>query len=70
LDSKKKGTFGDIPTKCLKEASNECTHSLADIWNHEIIRYGHFPNELKLADVTPVFKKKQGMDYQWIPDNF
>jgi len=56
LDGKKKGTFGNIPTKCLKEASLECTQTLTNVWNQQIIGQGSFPNDLKLADVTPIFK--------------
>ena len=31
---------------------------LNDIWNNEIIIGKRFPNDLKLSDVTPVFKKE------------
>ena len=31
---------------------------LNDIWNNEIIIEKRFPNDLKLSDVTPVFKKE------------
>ena len=49
------------PTKLLKEVSDICAPALNDIWNNEIITQKSFnflfPNNLKLADVTPVFKK-------------
>ena len=56
LSNKKKCTFGNIPTKCLKEASDICTRPLNDIFIEKIITQKSFPNNLKLADVTPVFK--------------
>ena len=46
------------PTKLLKEVSDICAPALNDIWNNEIITQKCFPNNLKLADVTPVFKKE------------
>ena len=58
LNNKKNGTFGNIPTKRLKEVSDICAPALNDIWNNEIITQKSFPNNLKLADVTPVFKKE------------
>ena len=58
LNNKKNGTFGNIPTKLLKEVSDICAPALNDIWNNEIITQKCFPNNLKLADVTPVFKKE------------
>ena len=58
LNNKKNGTFGNIPTKLLNEVSDICAPALNDIWNNEIITQKCFPNNLKLADVTPVFKKE------------
>ena len=58
LNNKKNGTFGNNPTKLLKEVSDICSPALNDIWNNEIITQKCFPNNLKLADVTPVFKKE------------
>ena len=57
LNNKKNCTFGNILTKLLKEVSDICAPALNDIWNNEIITQKSFPNNLKLADVTPVFKK-------------
>ena len=57
LNIKKNGTFGNIPTKLLKEVSVISAPALNDIWNNEIITQRSFPNNLKLANVTPVFKK-------------
>ena len=58
LNDKKNDTFGNIPTNLLKEVSDICAQALNDIWNNEIITQKCFPNNLKLADVTPVFKKE------------
>ena len=57
LNNKKNCTFGNNPTKLLKEVSDICALALNDIWNNEIITQKSFPNNLKLADVTPAFKK-------------
>ena len=37
LNNKKNGTFGNIPTKLLKEVLDICAPALNDIWNKEII---------------------------------
>ena len=58
LHNKKNGTFGNIPTKCLEEVSIICTPPLNDICNKEIITQISIPNNLKLANVTLVFKKE------------
>ena len=42
----------------MKEVSDICAQALNDIWNNEIVTQKCFPNNLKLADVTPVFKKE------------
>jgi len=58
LNSKKPGTFGNIPTKMLKDSSEICNVVLKNIWNSEILGKLYFPSKLKLADITPVYKKK------------
>ena len=58
LNSKKAGTFGNIPTKVLKISSDICNNVLQKIWNSEILGKQCFPQNLKLADMTPVFNKK------------
>ena len=35
-----------------------CSPVLANIWNEEILLSKNFPENLKLGDVTPIFKKK------------
>ena len=47
-----------MPTKLLKEVSDICAPALNDIWNNEIITQKSFPNNVRLADVTPLFKKE------------
>ena len=57
LDIKKAGTFSNISAKRLKEVENVIVKPLTDIWNKEIIENKKFPCKLKLADITPLFKK-------------
>ena len=61
LNNEKNGTLGNILTNILnllKEVSDICAPALNDIWNNEIITQKCFPNNLKLADLTPVLKKE------------
>ena len=58
LNPKKPGVFGNIPTKMLKSSSEICSVALQNIWNSEVLGKSYFPNKLKLADITPVYKKK------------
>ena len=57
LNVKKATTFNNIPTKVLKQNSDICCPILLNIINQNI-ESGSFPEELKLADVTPIFKKE------------
>ena len=59
LNNKENGTFGNIPEKRLKEMSDICAPPFNDIWNKEIITQKSFPNNLKLADVTPCVQKRK-----------
>ena len=56
LKTKKATTFKNIPPKCLKENSDICCPILLQLIN-DCLESGQFPDELKFADVTPVFKK-------------
>ena len=56
LNSKKASTFQNIPPKHLKESSDICGPVLQNLVNKSI-RNNEFPNEPKLADITPTFKK-------------
>ena len=58
LNLKKPGTFGNVPTKILKSSSEMCNEILQNIWNSEILEKQYFPKSLKLADITPAYKKK------------
>ena len=42
----------------LKRSSDICNVVLQNIWNSEILGKLYFPKKLKLADITPVYKKK------------
>ena len=47
LNSHKVTTFGNIPTKILKQNRKSCSDTLKKL----------FPDKLKCADVTPIFQK-------------
>ena len=56
LNSNKVTTFGNTPTKILKQSSKSCSGTLQKLFN-DALRDGYFPDKLKCADVTPAFKK-------------
>ena len=56
LDTKKAAPQDDIPFKILKLNNDIFSEYLSQIFN-ESIEVANFPNELKYADVTPVYKK-------------
>ena len=66
LNSKKVGSFGNIPMKVLKDSSNICNSIRQDIWNYEILGKQYFLKNLKLADITPVHKKKDPTLVQYL----
>ena len=49
--------FRNIPTKVLEESSNVCILALKNLWNLEMLEKC-FSQNLKLADVALVYKKK------------
>ena len=53
--TKKMKLLKTIPTRRLKDVSDICSPILANIWN---LLNKNFPENLKWADVTPIFKKK------------
>jgi hypothetical protein len=61
LNIKKAGTFMNIPTKKLKDAKEEIAKPLTQIWNNEILTKMKFPSKLKLADITPLYKKLEAV---------
>ena len=56
LDSTKKSN-GVIPKKIVKLVNKKIRMSLANCIN-ESFKKNEFPNEMKTADVTPIFKKR------------
>ena len=61
LNSKKSGTQNDIPAKILKKCTSSTAPVLQKLFNG-ILRTGNFPDKLKLADITPVFKKNNPLE--------
>ena len=59
LDNKRNKTFKSIPARRLKDVSDVGCPILANIWNKEIMFNKSFSENLKLADVTPIFQKKE-----------
>ena len=57
LNARKANTANGIPAKVLKQSSDICGPVVHFLINQSIAN-GVFPNELKLADVTPTFKKE------------
>ena len=55
-NSNKATTFGNIPTKILKQSSKSCSDTLQKLFS-DALRDGYFPDKLKCAGGTPVFKK-------------
>ena len=51
--------YKNITTKILTETSEISSEHLPKIWNQHVIRGKNFPNELKLADITPIFRKEE-----------
>ena len=54
-------TFKNIPTRRNKDVSDVSSPVLGNIWNEEILLNKNFPENLKLVDVTPIFKKKDNI---------
>ena len=59
--NKNKATSENIPTKTLKTIARNICVPLTDCINSTILN-GVFPDELKLADVTPLYKKSDPED--------
>ena len=57
IDLKKTTTKNTIPPKILKISCNTSAETLHNLFNECLIT-GSFPDNLKLADITPVFKEK------------
>ena len=61
LNTKKVGTYLNIPTKIMKQVQQVISEPLMHIWNKEIIENKKFPAQLKYADITPIFKKLESI---------
>ena len=61
LNTKKVGTYLNIPTKIMKQVQHVISEPLMNIWNKEIIASKKFPAQLKYADITPIFKKLESI---------
>ena len=57
LNNKKASRNGDIPVNILKDAIDTYLPILPKVINSSI-EQNEFPNELKLADVIPIYKKR------------
>ena len=58
IKKKKNGTFKNILTRRLKDVSDVCSLVLAISGMKRFSLNKNFPENLKLADATPIFKKK------------
>ena len=56
LDPSRTLPFNDIPVKVLKKCKDLISPFLSDIYNKSVT-LSNFPNSLKLAGVTPAYKK-------------
>ena len=61
LNSKKSDTQNDISAKILRKCASSTAPVLQKLFN-EILRAGNFPDKLKLANITPVFKKNNPLE--------
>ena len=57
FNNKKTSREGNIPANILKDAIDTCLPILTKVINSSI-EQNEFPNELKLADVIPIYKKR------------
>ena len=61
LKTNKACTFLGIPAKFLKTVLEIIVEPLMKIWNTEIVENQKFPSKLKLADITPIFKRLESI---------
>ena len=61
LPPKKATRKGNIPAKILKDSLSEYIKELTTIIDN-CLKDGLFPNELKLTNVSPVFKKDDDLN--------
>ena len=65
LNNKKATREGDIPVNLLKESIETYLPVLTEIINSSF-EQNEFPNELKLADIIPILKKKDPLNKEII----
>ena len=58
LDTSKASQQDDIPTKILKDNNDLYSNFIAANYNNGLEKGGIFPDQLKHADIKPVYKKK------------
>ena len=58
LNINKPTTLNNIPAKIIVETSDICTPLILKIYNDSIVNC-NFPKQLKMADITPVYKKDE-----------
>ena len=58
IDPKKATTGSSIPSKTLKLNADMSADVLQNLFN-DMLLTGNFPDNMKLADITPVFKRKK-----------
>ena len=61
LNSNKATTHNNIRPKILRQSAEDTANNLQLLFNN-VISISEFPENLKLADVTPVFKKKDPLE--------
>ena len=61
LSSKKATRKDDIPAKILKNSTNAYLSELTILINNCLMK-GVFPDDRKLADITPIFKKEESLN--------
>ena len=66
LSPKKATKNGDIPAKILKKSVNIYIKEIAFIIN-DCTENGIFPDDLKLADLSPIFKKENYRPVSMLP---
>ena len=61
LNTRKAIPYMNIPPKQLKEVIDIIVKPLQGIWNEEILINKKFPSKLKMADISPIFKKLESV---------
>ena len=61
FDSSKATTHNNIPPKILRQSAEVTANTMQLLFNNAILN-SDFPEDLELADVTPIFKKNDPLD--------